>query len=97
MDANREIAADPEAAEQVVGKKLAELTGKPLPPAVLDRAWAGITPTDDPIASSLATSAEHAFATGLVKEADLRGIYDLTLLREVLGEDVDDADLGAAK
>jgi NitT/TauT family transport system substrate-binding protein len=97
VEANRQIAADPEKAKQVVGTALGELTGKPLPPAVLDRAWAGITPTDDPIASSLATSAEHAFATGLVQEADLRGIYDLTLLREVLGTPVDDADLGATR
>ena len=95
VEANRQIAADPEGAKQVVGTALGELTGKPLPPPVLDRAWAGITPTDDPIATSLATSAEHAFATGLVEEADLRGIYDLTLLREVLGTSVDDADLGA--
>ena len=97
VEANRQIAADPEAAKQVVGTALAALTGKPLPPPVLDRAWAGIEPTDDPIASSLATSAEHAFGTGLVEEADLRGIYDLTLLREVLGTSVDDADLGATK
>jgi NitT/TauT family transport system substrate-binding protein len=97
VEANRQIAADPERAQQVVGAALGELTGKPLPPPVLDRAWAGITPTDDPIATSLATSAEHAFATGLVEQADLRGIYDLTLLREVLGTSVDDADLGATK
>lgn len=94
VEANRQIAADPEAAKAVVGEALGELTGTPLPPAVLDRAWAGIEPTDDPVAASLATSAQHAFATGLVQEADLRGIYDLTILREVLGAPVDDADLG---
>ena len=96
VEANRAIAADPEAAKAVVGEALAELTGKPLAPPVLDRAWGGITTTDDPVARSLATSAQHAFATGLVDEADLRGIYDLTLLREVLGAPVDDAGLGAA-
>jgi NitT/TauT family transport system substrate-binding protein len=63
---------------------------------VLDRAWQNITATDDPVASSLATSAEHAFATGLVDEADLTGIYDLSLLREVTGTDVDDAGLGGS-
>ena len=36
-----------------------------------------------------------AFATGLTQEADLTGIYDLRLLREVLGTDVPDAGLGA--
>ena len=94
--ANAAIAADPEAAREVVGSALAELTGKPLPPPVLERAFAGIRSTDDPVASSLATSAEHAFATGLVEEADLTGIYDLTLLREVLDTDVDDAGLGGS-
>ena len=94
VEANRRIAADPEAAQAVVGEAVGELTGTPLPPAVLDRAWSGLETTDDPVAASLATSAQHAFATGLVQEADLRGIYDLTILREVLGAPVDDADLG---
>ena len=97
VEANRQIHADPEAAKAVVGTALAELTGTPLPDPVLDRAWSGITTTDDPVASSLATSAEHAFATGLVQEADLRGLYDLTILREVLGAPVDDAGLGGAR
>ena len=94
VEANRQLDADPAAAQQVVGDALAELAGEPLPPAVLDRAFAAVDPTDDPVATSLATSAEHAVATGLVARADLRGIYDLTLLREVLGTPVDDADLG---
>ncbi|MBC7373746.1 MAG: ABC transporter substrate-binding protein, partial [Frankiales bacterium] len=95
VEANREINADPAKAKTVVSNKLKELTGKALPPAVLDRAFAQIRSTDDPIASSLRTSAEHAFTTGLVQRADLTGIYDLRLLREVLGKNVDDAGLGA--
>ena len=94
VESNRQIDADPARAKQVVNDALDKLTGKPLAPEVLDRAFAGIRSTDDPIASSLATSAEHAFGTGLVKRADLRGIYDLRLLREVLGALVDDAGLG---
>ena len=97
VEANRRLNADAPAARGVVGEALAELTGKPLPPAVLARAFDRIESTDDPVASSLATSAQHAFATGLLQEADLRGIYDLTLLREVLRTTVDDADLGATK
>jgi len=97
VEANRRIAADPEAAKAVVGETLGELTGTPLPPAVVDRAWSGLSITDDPVAASLATSAQHAFATGLVQEADLRGLHDLTILREVLGAPVDDADLGAPR
>ncbi len=92
--ADEAIAADPAKAQEVVNGQLEELTGKALTPATIDRAFANIQVTEDPLAATLRTSAEHAFATGLVKEADLRGIYDLTLLRQVLGHDVDDAGLG---
>ena len=96
VEANARIAEDPAAAKQVINTALGELTGKPLGEATLDRALAELELTNDPVAASLKTSAEHAFGTGLVEEADLTGIYDLTLLRKVLGEDVDDAGLGAA-
>jgi NitT/TauT family transport system substrate-binding protein len=85
-------ATDP---KKVVDAELQKLSGRALEPETLDRAFSEITITLDPIASSLKTSAEHAFATGLVKQADLTGIYDLTLLREVLGKPVDDAGLGS--
>jgi NitT/TauT family transport system substrate-binding protein len=95
VEANRQISADPAKAKSVVNAALGELTGKPLSPAVLDRAFAGIEVTNDPLAASLKTSAQHAFDSGLVKKTDLRGIYDLRLLDEVLGTTVDDAGLGA--
>ena len=91
---NKAIAADEQAAKTVINDALAQLTGKPLKPETMDRAFDELTLTDDPVASSLKASAEHAFATGLVKPADLTGIYDLTLLRKVLGTSVDDAGLG---
>lgn len=94
VQADEEIEAAPARAQEVVNAQLKELTGKALAPRVISRAFAGIEITEDPIASSLKVSAEHAFATGLVREADLTGIYDLTLLREVLGTPVDDAGLG---
>ena len=92
--ADREIAADGAKAQQVVNAQLKTLTGKALKPEVIARAFSNIEVTEDPVASSLKTSAEHAFDSGLVKKADLTGIYDLTLLRQVLGTDVDDAGLG---
>ena len=96
VQADKEIVADLAKAKTVVNAQLKELTGKALKPEVIDRAFANIEITEDPVASSLKVSAENAFATGLVKEADLTGIYDLTLLREVLGSDVDDAGLGGS-
>ncbi len=63
---------------------------------MIARAFSQVSVTEDPLAASLKTEAEHAFATGLVKRGDLAGIYDLGLLRKVLGHPVDDAGLGAA-
>lgn len=73
-----------EQAKTIVNDQLRELTGKALEPAALDRAWGEITITDDPVASSLVTSAEHAVAVGVTKEASLKGIYDLSLLNGIL-------------
>ena len=96
VKADQAIAADQAGAKTVINAQLEELTGKALKPATIDRAFSGITITEDPLAETLKTSAQHGFATGLTKEADLTGIYDLRLLREVLGTDVSDAGLGAA-
>jgi NitT/TauT family transport system substrate-binding protein len=94
--ANKAIEADKEAAKKIINTALGDLTGKPLKPETIDRAFTELTLTDDPAAASLKTSSEHSFATGLVKQADLKGIYDLTLLRKVLGTSVDDAGLGGS-
>jgi NitT/TauT family transport system substrate-binding protein len=97
LEANNAFTAgDAAEPKKVVNAELQKLSGKALKPETLDRAFSEITVTLDPIASSLKTSAEHAFATGLVQKADLSGIYDLTLLREILGKPVDDAGLGSA-
>jgi NitT/TauT family transport system substrate-binding protein len=65
---------------------------------VLYRAWSNFENTNDPVASSLKKSADDAIAAGLLKTVDLKGIYDLKLLSEVLAERggaaVDDAGLG---
>ena len=94
ISADAEINDDPKHAQDVVNAQLKVLTGKALKPAVIARAFANIEVTEDPVASSLKTAAEHAFATGLVKKADLTGIYDLRLLSDLLGAPVDDAGLG---
>ena len=96
LAANEQIAADPARAKAVVNGQLEELTGKALQQETIDRAFAHIEVTADPVASSLASSADNAVRTGLVEEANLTGIYDLTLLRRVLSRDVADAGLGSA-
>ena len=96
---NEWITANPDAAKTAANANIEKLTGKPLADGVLDRAWGNLRLTLDPIASSLQTSADHAVAVGTSKKTDLTGIYDLTLLNEVLkanGQDpADDAGLGA--
>ncbi len=78
------LTANPAEAKAVVNTALERLTSKALPGPVIDRAFAGLTVTNDPVAASLSASLEHAVAAGLVKPYDLHGIYDLRLLNEVL-------------
>jgi NitT/TauT family transport system substrate-binding protein len=95
------IGANSDEAKTKANDVIQELSDKALSAEVLDRAWANLRITLDPIASSLQTSADHAVAAGTSKETDLHGIYDLTLLNEVLeaaGEEaVSDAGLGQSK
>ena len=72
-------------AKTVVNSAITTLTGKPLKPEVVDRAWQNLTVTTDPIAASLQRSAENAVTAGLTaKQADLHGIYDLSILNRIL-------------
>ena len=84
VEATRYLNADPAAAAQTVNAAITKLTQKPLKPEVLDRAFKNITFTNDPIASSLLGSADHAVKVGLLKPVDLNGIYDLSALNQVL-------------
>ncbi|GAA3826356.1 aliphatic sulfonate ABC transporter substrate-binding protein [Streptomyces chiangmaiensis] len=98
VETNKWINAHPNEAKAAANKQVAIDSGKALPADVLDPAWKAIRITDDPLASSLTTEAQHAVKAGLLKEPKLDGIYDLTLLNKVLeseGEStVDDAGLG---
>jgi NitT/TauT family transport system substrate-binding protein len=74
----------PAAAQLVVNEGIKDVTEKALPEAVLAAAWPNLTFTVDPVASSLTSSAQAATELGLLEPTDLTGIYDLTLLNEVL-------------
>ncbi|MBV9160346.1 MAG: ABC transporter substrate-binding protein [Pseudonocardiales bacterium] len=72
-------------AKTVVNNGINALTGKPLKPEVVDRAWQNLTITDDPIAASLQRSAENAVTAGVAtKQVDLHGIYELSILNRIL-------------
>ncbi|MFK4599030.1 ABC transporter substrate-binding protein [Streptomyces pristinaespiralis] len=95
---NAWINANPDEAKEAANAKLRELTGKPLPPEVIDPAWKSIRFTDDPLAATLDAQADHAVRTGLLQQPDLAGIYDLRPLNKVLAAEgrgkVSDAGLG---
>jgi NitT/TauT family transport system substrate-binding protein len=76
--------ADPDKGREATNAAYAKLTGKRLADDVITAAWKKLTFTVDPIASSLYVSADHAKDVGLLQDVDLKGIYDLTLLNEVL-------------
>ncbi|MEV5527374.1 aliphatic sulfonate ABC transporter substrate-binding protein [Streptomyces prunicolor] len=98
--ANKWINANPTEAKAAANKQLEADSGKALPANVLDPAWSSIQFTNDPLAATLNSEAEHAVKAGLLEKPDLKGIYDLTLLNKVLKADgdstVDAAGLGTS-
>ena len=82
------IRSHPPEAKKLVSGQIEKETGKALPPAVIDEAFSRFEITDDPIRSSLLTSAQSAFEAGFLGKTmpDLSGLYDLTLLNQVVKE-----------
>ena len=98
VDINKYIDANPDEAKAAANAQLKADSGKELPAEILDPAWKSIQFTDDPLAATLNSEAEHAVKAGLLEDPLLDGIYDLAPLNKVLraaGEPtVDDAGLG---
>jgi NitT/TauT family transport system substrate-binding protein len=85
IQANSYINSNPSAAASAANAELTKLLGKGLKPNVLSASLKYITFTDDPIASSLLTDAQHAAAVGLLSPVkDLPAIYDLGPLNSLL-------------
>ncbi|TWD83170.1 NitT/TauT family transport system substrate-binding protein [Kribbella amoyensis] len=78
---------DQAATKKVVNDQLLELTGKALKPAVIDRAFANISITADPVAGQFPQLAKDQVTAGIAKEAPaVAGFADLTALNEVLSK-----------
>jgi len=77
---------DPGAAQVVTNAGIERITTKALDEETIAGPWENLTFTADPIASSLAESKDDAVAAGLLEDVDLDGIYDLTILDELLAE-----------
>jgi len=75
-------------AKRLLNEQLKKDTGKALPTQVLDDSFSRLQVTYDPVKASLFTSARWAFDAGLLgrQQPDLSGIYDLSVLNEVLKE-----------
>ncbi|MBI3895798.1 MAG: ABC transporter substrate-binding protein [Acidobacteria bacterium] len=75
-------------AQSVLNREIQKETGKALPQQVLEDSLSRLQITYDPIQSSLFTSAQRAFEAGFLgrQRPDLSGIYDLSILNEVLQE-----------
>jgi NitT/TauT family transport system substrate-binding protein len=82
--ANDLIKNDPAKAQDLVGQGINNATGKPLAADVIAASFKNLTFTNDPIATSLRKSAKDAESAGLLKAVDLKGIYDLKPLNQVL-------------
>jgi len=80
------VERDRDEAERLTAQGIEEITGKPIAPELVTASFDNLTFTLDPVATSLTTSAENATALGLLDPVDLDGIYDLTLLNEVLAD-----------
>jgi NitT/TauT family transport system substrate-binding protein len=84
VEANKFINEHPEDAQKVVSEQIGKLSGKPLDIKQVAISWKSTTFLNDPVASSLRDGAKHAQEVGLLEPIDLNGLYDLSLLNEVL-------------
>jgi NitT/TauT family transport system substrate-binding protein len=86
LDTLAAIRQDPTTAKAALNSQLASLSGgKTLSTKVLDAAWANLTFTADPLASTIQTQVTHGVAVGLLKQpSNLAGIFDLAPLNALL-------------
>lgn len=81
------IKDNPAEARNLANNEIKAETGRALPQPVLERAWANIELTWDPVRESLLKCAEDAYRIGFLKSKPaLENIYDLRFLNEVLAE-----------
>jgi NitT/TauT family transport system substrate-binding protein len=78
----------PDDAKRIMNAEIKQETHSALADEVLNDAYSRLDVTYDPVRSSLVTSAQQAFDLGLLghEQPDLAGLYDLSILNEVLKE-----------
>jgi len=86
IDTVKFIQDKPDEAKVITNKEIERITTKPLRDKVIDAAFKNVDFTYEPLASTLYTGADFAFDLGFLGDdkPDLSGIYDVSLLNEVL-------------
>lgn len=88
VEAAQFVASNPADAKKITNDEIARITSAGLPAVVIDQAFTNVAFTWDPYPKTLLEAANAAFALGFLGDTkpDLSGIFDLTLLNEVLAE-----------
>jgi NitT/TauT family transport system substrate-binding protein len=87
VEATQVIASNPQAAIKILNEQIRKETGRALKPEIIQRSLQHVQLTWDPISSSLYKDARSAHEIHFLRtKPDLTGIYDLTLLNQVLAE-----------
>lgn len=73
-------------AQTVTNDGIENVTANRLADETIQGAWENLEFTPDPIAASLEESADDAIEVGLLDPVELDGIYDLTILNDLLAE-----------
>jgi NitT/TauT family transport system substrate-binding protein len=85
VQANDFVTKNPQQAQTDAASEIAAISGKAPSTKVVTAAWPELTFTDDPVASSIQTAADHALAVGTItKKQDLTGLVDVSVLNQVL-------------
>ncbi|HEY7071468.1 MAG TPA: ABC transporter substrate-binding protein [Acidimicrobiales bacterium] len=84
LDAIDEANGDAATAQATTNDGIEKITTKRLGDDIIAGAWENLTFTSDPVAKSLEKSKDDAVAVGLLDDVDLDGIYDLSILNDLL-------------
>jgi NitT/TauT family transport system substrate-binding protein len=84
LDSVDQLKTDPSGAQAATNEQLKALTGKALSASVLSASFQDLSFTVDPLAATLKKQASDAESVGLLPPTKLTGIYNLTLLNQLL-------------
>jgi NitT/TauT family transport system substrate-binding protein len=84
VDVTDFLSQHPDDAKRSLAGALKNILKKPLPDAIINQSWQSMSFTNDPLPNVTKKNADHMISLGFIKEFHLDGIYDVTLLNNVL-------------